>query len=417
MSANIFRQVALDRLSSPEQLDHMLHATNPKRWIALAGLVVLLAAVLVWGYEGSISTTETGTGVIVRSGGVLNIVTRGSGVVLSLDVKVGDKIKANQVVARVAQPVLAEKLKFMRDVLNEARQKREIAVRTRTESTRLQSEAIDREHANHEREIKELDEQASLAQEEIRVEDELLLKGLVTKQQTITARQNLIHIKDQIASLHAQNKQLEAQQFSIHSQPQKDDGDDKTRISAMERDLDASARELAQAEEVVSPYGGEVLELKVYPGNSVNAAEPILSVQPDVNELELLAYLPTGEAKNAAVGMEVQVSPSSVKREEFGFMKGTVEYVSAYPATHSALMRDFQNESLATSLQSAGPVNEFRVALQHDQKTPSGFKWSTATGAPTPVSSGTICSVQVVVRRQKPIMLLFPYLKEKLGMS
>ena len=115
--------------------------------------------------------------------------------------------------------------------------------------------------------------------------------------------------------------------------------------------------------------------------------------------------------------MEVQVSPSSVKREEFGFMKGKVEYVSAYPATRSALMRDFQNESLAVSLQSAGPVNEFRVALEHDPKTPSGFKWSTAMGAPTLVSSGTICSVQVVVRRQKPIMLLFPYLKEKLGMS
>ena len=35
---SIFRQAALDRLSSPEQLDRVMRVTDPKGWIALSGL-------------------------------------------------------------------------------------------------------------------------------------------------------------------------------------------------------------------------------------------------------------------------------------------------------------------------------------------------------------------------------------------
>ena len=34
---------------------------------------------------------------------------------------------------------------------------------------------------------------------------------------------------------------------------------------------------------------------------------------------------------------------------------------------------------------------------------------------PTVVSSGSVCTVQVVTRRQRPIDLVIPYLRKKLG--
>jgi len=417
MKSNIFRKVSLDRLASPEQLDHLLHITGPKKWVSLAGLVILLGALIVWGYKGSISTTAAGTGVIVRSGGVLNVVTQGSGVVVSLNVKVGDKIKANQVVAKVAQPILAEKLRAQQSALEEAKRERELALRTQKESVRLRIDAMERELANHQHEITQLQDQVKLSQEEVKVQDELLGKGLVTKQQTISAREALMHLENQIADLQAQNKQLESQKFSTATETEKEDEDRRVRISSMERDLAGSMKELEMAEEVISPYAGEVLELKVYSGSTVSAAEPIFSIQPDVHDLELLAYLPSYQAKAAAVNMDVQVSPSNVKREEYGFMKGKIVHVAAYPATPSALMRNFQNESLVNTIQGPGPVTELRVLLEQDGQTPTGFKWSTSEGPPVAISSGTICTVQVVVQRQKPIMLLFPYLKSRLGLS
>jgi HlyD family secretion protein len=115
--------------------------------------------------------------------------------------------------------------------------------------------------------------------------------------------------------------------------------------------------------------------------------------------------------------MEVQVSPTNIKREEYGFMKGEVAYVSDYPATPAALMRNFENEALATAMSSSGPVTEVRVALKGDSETPTGFKWSASKGPSTIITSGTICTVRIVTKQQQPISLVFPYIKKKLGVS
>ena len=145
--------------------------------------------------------------------------------------------------------------------------------------------------------------------------------------------------------------------------------------------------------------------------------EPIVSIQADAQNLELVAYVPSLQAKDIKNGMGVQVSPSTVKREEYGFMKGEVVYVSDYPATAAALMRNFENESLAKALSSSGPVTEVRVALNSDRSTSSGFQWSTAKGPAITITSGTICGVQIVTRRQPPASLVFPYIRKKLGVG
>jgi HlyD family secretion protein len=417
MNERLFRKISLERLASPEQLDQLLRVTSPRGWIGLSALFLLLASMVVWAFEGSIATKASGQGVIVRTGGVLNVVSRGSGLILSLDVKVGDKIQANQTVARIAEPVLVEKMKASRDALAEARGQRQSALEIHKNQARLQLDAVQREIANGQRQVQELEEQAKLATEDIPVEEQLLAKGLVTKQQTIATRQKLITIQGQIATVQAQLKQLEAQKFSVEASNVQVDEEMKPRISNLERDVAGMEQELSLAQNVVSPYGGEVLELKVYAGVAVASGQPILSIQPDDQHLEVLAYLPSIQAKDVKNEMEVQISPSTIKREEFGFMKGRVLYVSDYPATTAALMRNFQNEMLVTSLSGTGPVTEIRVALETDANAPSGFRWSTPKGAPVVISGGTICNLDIVTRRQRPATLVLPYAKQKLGLE
>jgi hypothetical protein len=65
----LFRKVALERLSSPEQLDQLMQVTGPKSWLALAALFALLVVVVVWGIFGSIAITVEGTGVLHTDGG------------------------------------------------------------------------------------------------------------------------------------------------------------------------------------------------------------------------------------------------------------------------------------------------------------------------------------------------------------
>ena len=80
-------------------------------------------------------------------------------------------------------------------------------------------------------------------------------------------------------------------------------------------------------------------------------------------------------------------------------------------------MRIFENAPLAQSLTSAGPVTEVRVRMQQDTGTVSGYKWSSAQGAPIKITGGMLCNAQIVTREQRPISLVFPLIKEKLGLD
>ncbi len=54
MQKPIFRKAALERLSSPEQLDQLMQVTTPKGWLALIALAGLLVTAVILGFVGSI---------------------------------------------------------------------------------------------------------------------------------------------------------------------------------------------------------------------------------------------------------------------------------------------------------------------------------------------------------------------------
>lgn len=417
METSIFRKTSLERLSSPEQLDTIMRVTGAKRWLALAGMFLILGVAIIWGYAGTIDTKVSGSGVIVRAGTVLNVVTSGSGLVTSISVNLGDRVKADQLVAKVSDPEMLEKIRLARSALEEAKAERERNLLLRQQGAQLQLDALARDQANAQREIQELGEQVKIATEQINVDNQLLTKGLITRQQTLQDQQKLVEIKGQIESLRAKSKQIEADQYTARTNPERFDEEMKARIAELERNLAGLEDQMAIQSSVVSPYDGQVIEMKAVAGSLVTPGTPILSIQPQGNALEVLVYLPSLQAKAVQPGMEAEISPSTVKREEFGFVRGKVVYAGEFPASFDALMRNFQNETLVRSIMAGGPVTELRVTLERDPTSMSGYKWSSSRGPEITISSGTLCTVEVITRRQPPVSLLFPLVKSKLGLS
>ena len=60
MRRQIFRKVALERLSSPEQLDVLMQITSPAGWLALAALVALLLVGVLWSVLGIVELPVAG---------------------------------------------------------------------------------------------------------------------------------------------------------------------------------------------------------------------------------------------------------------------------------------------------------------------------------------------------------------------
>jgi HlyD family secretion protein len=414
MDATIFRKVSLERLSSPEQLDEAYRVTTPRQWLALAGMILLLGSAVVWSIQGSIATKAGGQGVVIRRGGVMNVVAPGSGTVTGLNVAPGERVQADQVIATISQSALAERIRATQAALTDARRERERTRAVRGSSAKLQIEALNRERANHERSILDLQAQAQIVAEQIPIDEQLLAKGLITKQQTLAPKERLVALQGQMAALEAQIKQIDAQRFTIENQPVESDLDMQGRVTELERTLTSLEQEFESSTKVVSPYAGQVLELKVYRGSPISEGAPVISIQPDVEALEVLVYVRSSRAKDVKPGMDAEVSPGTVRREEYGFLRGKVTFVADYPATPASMMRNLENESLIQAL-SVGPVTELRIALE-PAGTPSGYLWSSRQGPPLQLSSGTLCTALIVTRTQRPITLVLPAVQRVLGL-
>jgi HlyD family secretion protein len=174
-------------------------------------------------------------------------------------------------------------------------------------------------------------------------------------------------------------------------------------------------RELERRTEVVSPYAGRVVELKVNPGEIVARNGPLFSLLPSGaaagDALVAVLYVPPAEGKKVLEGMEVRVVPTSVKREEHGFMLGRVDAVAEVPATPEGMMRILKNSQLVTQLSHDHAPFEVLVRLRRDPSTESGYRWSSSDGPPTKIHVGTLCRAEIVTRRERPIVLLIPALK------
>lgn len=397
MSTHIFRQVALERLSSPDQLDEALRVTSAHTWLALAGIFVLLGATSIWAWKGSIATTVNGQGIVIRRGGVYNVSSQGAGMVTEVNVQVGDIVGEHQVVARIAQPELLEQIRAAKQVADEANRDADRLLKMKAKSTGVALDAL-----RHRREMYEL--QIRLLRQRMKAADR-------------ASDEDRLALEGQIASAEADLRQIEAQELSEKQQPAKTATEMRARVADAERRLAGLENELRVSGQIVSPYSGEVLELKADIGSVVAAGSPLLSVQPLMDTLELLLYVPATQAKQVKPAMNIEVSPTTVKREESGYMLGRVTHVSNYPATQAALMRNFQNEILVQSLIHEGPVTEVRARLEPDSTTPSGYAWSSGRGPAIRISSGTICAGRIVTRRQAPIELMVPYIKHNSGLD
>jgi len=133
--------------------------------------------------------------------------------------------------------------------------------------------------------------------------------------------------------------------------------------------------------------------------------------------MQAVIYVPGGEGKKVVDGQEIQVSPSTVKAEEYGFILGNVTSVSYFPSTPEGMKVVLRNEELVKELSSKGAPIEVTALLTKDSTTKSGYKWSSSQGPPTGIFSGTQAKGSIVVDRKPPIEFVIPKIKEILGIK
>ena len=412
----LFRKSALEKLSSPEQLDRLMTVTSPRAWIALCGIGVLLLYTLIWSIFGQIPDKVAGTGILIRGGAIYDVVAVGSGRISEIKVNPGDIVSAGEVIATASSPELQLKAKNLREQLDKQNSDEDEMKKADEESSDLEKEATETEISNLLAAKQQSLTMIGFLQQKVVTRQTLVNQGVLTQADLLSARSELINAQQQVASDDLQISQAHARESSSENSVQERNTNRRLSKDDIRRQLSESESELAMSGSIVSIYSGRVIELMAGQGDLVQAGTPVVSLE-DLNaSLRAVIFIPAGVGKKVVPGMEIRISPATVKREEYGALVGTVQTVSDFPSTAEGVNRTLRNTELDATLTGNGSVIELFANLIPDRKTFSGYRWSSSKGPPLHVASGTLATAEVVVGSEHPISIIIPYLKKKTGL-
>jgi len=403
-------------ISSPEQLDQLLQVTRPGGWIALGALCLVLLAAIVWSVLGRIPTKVDGVGMLIRPGGVLDVVSLGQGQVSAIKVGSGDMVAQGQVVAELFQPSLQAQIASARQELGQLTKQRQTLGAFYEKQDKLQQQLLTEQRKNLRAAMDDIDVRLNWLEKRVGDQQKLLDQGLITSQTMMDTKSQVMSAKEQKRQHMVDLKDLEEGYLKFQDQQERDLAQSDLSVLQSRGRLELLESDLSLRSRVISQYAGRVLELKARVGAEVDVGTPLFSVERLDKDLVTVAYAPAAQGKRIKKGMTIEITPSTVKRDEYGYMIGRVTDVSPFPATDQGMMAVLQNQELVSEFSKAGAPITVYAAFERDGGTYSGYKWSSKKGPPQKIYSGTVCTVQVVVDEQPPIQLVIPYFKSLLGL-
>ncbi len=464
MAQGLFRKVALDKLSSPEQLDQLITVTTPRAWFALLAIACILATTVLWGIFGSIPTRVNGQGVITNSFGIYNMVGSSSGQISDIRIDVGDHVKKGEVVARIDQPRLAEQINDLKKALTQLKNLDRNGIKEGddrnigseladlyglTQKITEAKETLAIAEANYKNAISGQAHDIRMAEislEQARVSEQvkksyldkiivLYRNGTVSENDLINAQRDfdLQHLAVQSAQANLNKltagdwqdtaidyrEKLEQAQLSLQMLEGQFNTTKATKTAETEDKIKELQDELISSSEIVAHVDGRVVEVMVNKGDMVQPGARLFSLEREGSTIkqEAVLYVPAEEGKRISPGMEALISPSTVKKEEYGYILGRVTSVSEYPATSQDMMHTLGNEGLVSNLTGQSASLEIHVDITMDDSTVSGFMWTSTGGPPQKILSGTLCGGSVTISEERPIGMVIPALRKVLYIS
>jgi HlyD family secretion protein len=473
---NFFREKSLERLASPERLDQLMEVINPKSWLPLASLGLLIGSGLVWSIYGRIPITIEGRGALVYPSKVVPLQSKSAGQLVALNVKVGDVVKKGEVIGKIDQSGLRKQLQEQRNKLLELRSQDQAVgslqgVRNAEERRSIQQQrlflmqqmkglqelspslqstsgnSIQEQRRSLQQRLRQAQAMAPVLHERLKVRQQLYEQRLITNDVLLDAQVKDKENRDAIADTQAQLKQLDAKAV----EQEKTNRDNFTSISDVQaklkeldsreatlaqQDLEASTnrqkeiqdvqRQIAQLElqlrndsQIISQHTGRILELAVNPGQVIETGTRIGNIETEVRSSNLvgMTYFTVADGKKIQPGMVIQVTPQTIKRERFGGIVGTISSVSSFPISTESAASIIGNPEVVKGLvadKQEGVIQVF-AELKPDPATFSGFEWSSSRGPQQKISAGTTTTVRVTVEERTPITFVLPILRSTSG--
>ena len=474
---SLFRKESLERLSSPERLDQLMQVVNPRDWLALTTLGFFIFLALLWSIFGRIPITVTGQGVLIRPRRVVEFQSPISGQLQSLNVRDGQCIEKDYVLATIDPSDLKQQLQQQRSKRDQLRGQSQDTSLLSGQRTQLEKAAIASSRSSLEQRLRDAQaltpvlkdkglnaiaqQRQSLQQrlrdaqslvpvfkERLQRRRELLASGAISEDTILQAEQEYRQELQSISDFEAQLKQLdvsetEAQQKYLENlstiseiQAQLQELDTKSKrleqdnleasqtrenqLQEVERTIAQLEKKVQDSSKIVSTQAGCVLEIIATVGQIVNPGTRLgtIDAKGQASQMVGVTYFAVKDGKQIKPGMPIQITPDTVKRERFGGIVGSITSVSAFPVTKEGAASVVGNPEVAENLiAQAGPKIEAIAKLELDPSTFSGYQWSSSKGPQLKMTPGTTTTARVKVEERSPITFILPILREWSGIN
>jgi len=414
LQERLFRQTALERLSSPEGLDTMMEVTTLRGWISLAGVALVVLAAMIWGVLGRVPQVVSGQGIMVRQGGVYRIQVRGSGQIDSVLVEPGDTVHVGQTVAVLAQPELRTAIRQLETSLQELRNNRRSTFALLSRDRELALESIRQQQAQADEAVLAATQRLRYLNARITSDSIAYARGLLTPdrvQETVALRSET---QLQLLSAAASKQELAARAVQVQVESNQTVFGLDREIVQEESRLTRLSDQLNSYAHVASPYNGTIVERLSDPGQAIGAGAAIVTVESFDVPVQVLMFIPL-EGKRIQPGMRVEMVPGGVRPEETGYFIGHVRSVSSAPLSGNALDRYLKNEVLVEQFTSEGGAYLVDVVVESDLTTVSEYRWTSRAGAQIKFGSGTLLTGKIVVKQTRPVAMIVPAIRRWLG--
>jgi len=473
-SPSLFRQEALERLSSPEQLDQMVEIVNPMAWIPLGAIGCLAIAALLWSIFGRLPLNVKGQGILVRPHRVIQFQAPSNGQLLTLDIQSGTQVRRGQVLGTIDQSQVQEQLRQQQDkltgLLSQTRekgtlQKRQLDLQRQNlqqqrrilETTLSDAEAlapvlrdkglssVAQNRTGLTTRLMQQREQLPVLRQRIDVRKQLVASGALSQDSLLQVQQEYFDRVGQVTELETQLQELQVreletqqqylqnqssiketqnkledlatQEVKLTQQAAEDSFGNKNNVDEVRRQVAQLQLQLSTQGKIVSPYDGRVLEVALVPGQMIQTGSLVGSIQAEdqAEDLISLTFFADRDGKQLKPGMVAQITPSISKREQFGGIVGQVTDVTPYPVTSSAITALVGNPELAKQLAGEAAPVQVKIHLNSDANTYSKYQWTSSKGPQQTLSSGTTAAVQVRIGEIAPIAYVIPLFRSWTG--
>lgn len=234
-----------------------------------------------------------------------------------------------------------------------------------------------------------------------------------------TAKNNYRALRDDIDQLELQAVLDEGNaDVSSENYEQKFENKKSAVLTGLNQQRDTLLNEMKK-DEIRALKPGKISTVEIAPGKMVSKGSLVLTLlnndeDGDTDCVSAVCYVRLGDAKKLKPGMLTYVYPSTVDKQEYGHIMGTVTSVADHVATTTEMQAQLGNDSLVETFSKAGPTVEVICELQKDSETASGYHWSSEKGSTIELSQGTMIDATVITEEKRPIDLLIPYIKHKL---